>query len=74
MAELEKMFTVDEIADEWFDGKKKRAYEAAYKNHIPSIRIGRSLRFPESAIREWIKNQSVKPKAQNQGESLAATT
>lgn len=74
MAELEDMFTVDYVSKRWFGGKKKKVYEAVEQKKIPFLRMGRELRFPESAIREWIESQTVKPKAQTQGESLPATT
>ena len=34
---------------------KQRIYEAAKSGLIPSVRIGRSLRFDESELRRWAK-------------------
>jgi excisionase family DNA binding protein len=35
---------------------EQRVYECARLGLIPSIRIGRQVRFDEDALREWAKN------------------
>lgn len=32
-----------------------RVYELARQGRIPVMRVGRSLRFPEDALRDWIR-------------------
>lgn len=35
---------------------EQRVYECARLGLIPSVRIGRQVRFDEDALREWVKN------------------
>jgi excisionase family DNA binding protein len=35
-------------------------YAACRLNQIPHVRIGKRIRFPESALQKWIKEESAK--------------
>lgn len=45
---------------------EQRVYECARLGLIPSVRIGRQVRFDEDALREWIqRGGNVEPTASN---------
>jgi excisionase family DNA binding protein len=69
---LEKLLTADEVA-EMSNLELQAVYRYARGGAIPSIRIGRALRFPESALKKWIDDQlrNAQKNAQDQTHSLA---
>ena len=40
---------------------KTKAYELVASGEIPSVRLGRSVRVPLKALREWVLEQTSKP-------------
>lgn len=52
---MDKLVRVRDIA-EMFDISEDRVYSLARKKLIPSVRVGRSLRFSLKAIRQFIDN------------------
>lgn len=50
-----KLFTAKELADAW-KLPLARIYELARVKAIPSVRIGRQVRFPEDALQEWVRS------------------
>jgi excisionase family DNA binding protein len=38
---------------------RSRAYELVYSGEIPAIRLGKSLRIPLQALREWVTRSLV---------------
>jgi excisionase family DNA binding protein len=53
---MEKLLTVEQFAD-GANLSKQGAYRAAREKQIPTIRIGRQIRIPESALAKWIAEQ-----------------
>lgn len=53
MHDLEKMFTVSEIADH-LRVSKKQAYRIVESKGFPSVRIGRRILIPEEKYKAWI--------------------
>lgn len=53
MDESERLMTVDEVAD-ILRVNRLRVYELARTGVIPSVRMGRQVRFAPTALREWI--------------------
>ena len=47
------MLTVQEVA-ELLRVPRSRAYELARQGLIPTVRLGRQIRFEEEALRQWI--------------------
>ena len=47
------LVTADEAAG-FLSLSRSQVYELAKRREIPSIRIGRSVRFPLDALRRWI--------------------
>lgn len=52
----ERMLDAKDIARIW-DCSLPRAYALMASGQLPVIRIGRSVRVPESKLREWIDAQ-----------------
>lgn len=52
----ERMLDAKDIAQIW-DVSIPRAYSLMASGQLPVIRIGRSVRVPESKLREWIDQQ-----------------
>jgi excisionase family DNA binding protein len=50
-----KLFTAKDLANAW-KMPLARIYELARTGVIPSVRIGRQVRFAEHALDEWIRN------------------
>jgi excisionase family DNA binding protein len=50
---MEKLLLAEEVAD-MLRVNKDRVYQLARDNQIPCIRVGRQVRFAESALKEWI--------------------
>ncbi|MFL6213322.1 MAG: helix-turn-helix domain-containing protein [Blastocatellia bacterium] len=50
-----KLLTAKAIAEAW-GLPLPRIYELARTGVIPSVRIGRQVRFPEDALRDWIRS------------------
>lgn len=48
-----RCLTADQVA-EILNIPKFRVYELCRKNLIPHVRLGRQVRFLESALREWV--------------------
>lgn len=48
-----RLVTADEVAVQ-FGITRQRVYELARQGLIPTVRLGRSLRFSASAIGDWI--------------------
>ncbi|MCI0390307.1 MAG: helix-turn-helix domain-containing protein [Acidobacteria bacterium] len=70
---MEKLLTVREVAEAWFEGKGSRVYEAVRYGHIPYIRIGRNIRFLQSSLERFAQEQTARNiKAQTQDQSLTA--
>jgi excisionase family DNA binding protein len=51
----EKLFRADVLA-EVLDTSTYRVYEMAREGLIPTVRIGRQVRFDPVAIRQWIES------------------
>lgn len=52
---MDKLLKVREVA-EWLNMADDRVYTLARENIIPSVRIGRSLRFCPLAVQHLIEN------------------
>ncbi len=52
----ERLLTVDEMMDLLRVGRTT-AYELCQRVDFPTIRIGRMIRIPESALLRWIEKQ-----------------
>ena len=52
---IPKLVTVEAVA-EALGLSRWRVYELAREGMIPSVRIGRTMRFDEGEIRKWIQN------------------
>lgn len=52
----ERLLTVDEMMDLLRVGRTT-AYELCRRVDFPTIRIGRMIRIPESALLRWIEKQ-----------------
>jgi len=52
---LDKLIKVHDLAEQW-SLSEDRIYTLAREGIIPSIRIGRTLRFSPSAIQEFLSN------------------
>ncbi len=50
---VERLLLADEVA-EILRVKKFRVYELVRSNQIPYVKMGRQIRFSESALRDWI--------------------
>lgn len=50
---LQKMMTADEVA-EVLSISKARVYDLTRQKLIPSVRLGREVRFSPDALRAWI--------------------
>ena len=71
---METLLTADDVARIFRLGDRQAVYRFAREGTIPSVRIGeRKIRFVESALREWIAEQTGKTIAQNQDDCLTAT-
>ena len=56
----EPLLTVTELAA-WLRKDRVTVYKSAKRGLIPGrIKLGGSVRFKESAIREWIENRGIK--------------
>lgn len=55
------LYSVREVASLLACGRTK-AYELVSSGQLPVVRIGRSVRVPASALREWIKHQTTDAK------------
>lgn len=53
---MEELLTANEVK-QIFKLSLQGTYRAARERQIPVIYIGRQMRFPKSAIQEWIANQ-----------------
>ncbi len=51
--ELERLLIAEEVA-EILKVNKDRVYSLARQGVIPHVRIGRQVRFSESALHDWI--------------------
>jgi excisionase family DNA binding protein len=52
---MEKLLLADEVAS-LLRVNKDRVYQLARDNQIPHVRVGRQVRFQESALKEWLSN------------------
>lgn len=52
-----------EVIAERLDVDRLRVYELARTGQIPSVRIGRSLRFDPDAVEQWIRAGGTAAKA-----------
>jgi excisionase family DNA binding protein len=48
-----RLITASQLAEKW-QLKPSRIYELARLKIIPSVRLGRQVRFDEAALLEWI--------------------
>ena len=55
MSAPEPLVTASEVAG-WLSVDRLRVYELARTQQIPSLKIGRSVRFDPAKVREWIEN------------------
>jgi excisionase family DNA binding protein len=51
------LLTATELASQW-RVPRARVYELAKAGAIPSVRLGRQLRFPERALEQFIARQA----------------
>jgi excisionase family DNA binding protein len=55
---LDKLTVRVATAAELLDISRAKAYQLVAQGTLPSIRIGRSLRIPVTALSDWVKHQS----------------
>lgn len=56
MAEASKFLRVSELA-EYMGVGKAAAYELCRRQGFPALRIGNSIRIPDTALQQWIANE-----------------
>ncbi|MBI4321042.1 MAG: helix-turn-helix domain-containing protein [Chloroflexi bacterium] len=54
---MEKLLLKPMDAAELIEVGRSRIYEMLQKGELPSVRIGRSVRVPVSALRQWVEEQ-----------------
>ena len=54
---MKSLLTVDEAAA-FLKIKRTTLYTWAYRQQIPSQKVGRALRFRQSELEEWLNSQS----------------
>jgi excisionase family DNA binding protein len=60
---LSNLLTVDEVAN-FLKVSRATVYNLIKQKNLPFVKIGRSTRFNELAISEWIKTQNKESGAQ----------
>ncbi len=50
-----KLLTAKQVADA-LQVTPARVYEMSRENLLPTVRLGRQVRYDEDALREWIKS------------------
>lgn len=63
MNERERLLTVPEAAER-LSVSRSKGWELAQRNEIPVLRIGRSVRVPEGALVEWIRERTEHERAE----------
>jgi excisionase family DNA binding protein len=58
MTKLERMLSVEQLAD-LLGVKKKTVYEEYRHWGLEAYKVGRALRFPESAVITWLETRKV---------------
>jgi excisionase family DNA binding protein len=53
-----ELLRIEEAAEVLGIGRAK-AYQMAQRREIPTVRVGRLLRVPADALREWIEQHTV---------------
>ena len=53
--DLPRLLTATEVAAQFQGIKRHRLYELAKRGLIPSVRLGRALRFPLPQLLEWVE-------------------
>lgn len=56
MVEVSRFLNVSELA-EYMGVGKAAAYELCRRQGFPAIRIGNSIRIPNTALQQWIANE-----------------
>ncbi len=54
---MEKLLITADEAANLLSLSRSQVFNLAARNTIPTVRIGRSVRFPLGALREWIEEQ-----------------
>ncbi len=52
---MDKLLTVEQVVD-WLKLDRQRVYDLARQGIIPSVRLGRQLRFSEQQISDFIES------------------
>lgn len=63
---MERLLTAEEVAVVLGLPSVDSAYRYAREKVIPSVRIGRLVRFPESKLREMVERQTAKNEGDDQ--------
>ena len=69
---MSELMTVDELA-EYLSVTPDTIYSKVMTGEIPSIRVGRLLRFPKKTIENWLEQKTIHPvgvKAEDEKESI----
>jgi excisionase family DNA binding protein len=57
---MEKLFVRVPTAAEALDICRSKAYAMVASGELPSVRFGKSVRVPVSALREWAETQAAR--------------
>ena len=69
---MSELMTVDELA-EYLSVTPDTIYRKVRTGEIPSIRVGRLLRFPKKTIENWLEQKTIHPvgvKAEDEKEAI----